>query len=228
MGYFIAIDGLDGSGKKTQSDRLTSYLREHGIKVRELDFPDYESDSSYFVKMYLSGELGHDPSDTNAFAASMFFATDRYVSYRRDWKKDRLDPDTVIIANRYTTANAIHQLSKLPEEGWDDFIDWLTDFEFTRLGLPAPDLVLFLELPPELSLSMVDSRSNETGRVKDIHELDREHMKKSHRAGLYASEKLGWKKISCANADGTAMRSRDDIFADIIKEAGSLLDINER
>ncbi len=222
MGYFIAIDGLDGSGKKTQSDRLTEHLRSKGIKVRELDFPVYESDSSYFVKMYLNGELGRDPSETNAFAASMFFAADRYVSYRRDWKSDHLDPDTVIIANRYTTANAIHQLSKLPEDTWDDFIGWLTDFEFSRLGLPSPDLVLFLELPPEVSLSMVESRSNETGRVKDIHELDREHMKKSYRAGLYASDKLGWTRISCANAENTGMRSRDDIFSDIIAAVDGL------
>lgn len=223
MGYLIAIDGLDGSGKKTQSDRLTEHLRAKGIKVRELDFPMYDSDSSYFVKMYLNGELGHDPSETNAFAASMFFAADRYVSFRRDWKKDYLDPDTVIIANRYTTANAIHQLSKLPEAEWDDFIGWLSDFEFSRLGLPSPDLVLFLELPPELSLSMVDSRSNETGRVKDIHELHPEHMKKSHRAGLYASEKLGWHRISCADKSGGAMRSRDDIFADVIDSVEKLI-----
>ncbi len=226
MGYFIAIDGLDGSGKKTQSDRLTAHLRERGCKVRELDFPVYESDSSYFVKMYLSGERGSDPSDTIAYAESMFFAADRYVSYRRDWKADVLDPDTVIIANRYTTANAIHQLSKLPEEEWDCFIGWLTDFEFSRLGLPCPDLVIFLELPPELSLSMVDSRSNETGRKKDIHELDAQHMKKSHRAGLYASERLGWHKISCANEAGTAMRSRDDIFSDVIAAVDALINAN--
>ncbi len=223
MGYLIAIDGLDGSGKKTQSDRLAEHLRANGIKVRELDFPMYDSDSSYFVKMYLNGELGSDPSETNAFAASMFFAADRYVSFRRDWKNDYLDPDTVIIANRYTTANAIHQLSKLPEAEWDDFIGWLSDFEFSRLGLPSPDLVLFLELPPEVSLSMVESRSNETGRAKDIHELDPNHMKKSYRAGLYASEKLGWHRISCADGSGKAMRSRDDIFGDVISEVQKLL-----
>lgn len=223
MGYFIAIDGLDGSGKKTQSDRLCEYLKENGIRVRELDFPVYESDSSYFVKMYLNGELGMNPNDTNAYAASMFFAQDRYVSYRRDWSADYLDPDTVIVANRYTTANAIHQLSKLPREEWDDFLPWLCDFEYSRLGLPAPDLVLFLELPPEISLSMVESRSNETGRKKDIHELDRNHMENSYRAGLYASEALGWHRINCADVDGCGMRSRDEIFDDIKKRVAELL-----
>ncbi len=228
MGYFIAIDGLDGSGKKTQSDRLAEYLRSRGITVRELDFPVYESDSSYFVKMYLNGELGKDPNDTNAYAASMFFAADRYVSYRRDWQKDSVDPDTVIIANRYTTANAIHQLSKLPREEWDRFLPWLWDFEFTKLGLPEPDLVLFLELPPAISLSMVDSRSNETGRVKDIHELNRDHMYKSYDAGVYASESFGWKRITCANGSADEMRTRDDIFNDVKGYVDSLLGLAEK
>ncbi len=223
MGFFIAIDGLDGSGKKTQSDRLADYLRSRGIRVRELDFPVYESDSSYFVKMYLNGELGKDPAETNAYAASMFFAADRYVSYRRDWQADFLDPDTVIIANRYTTANAIHQLSKLPREEWDEFLPWLWDFEFSKLGLPAPDLVLFLLLPPALSLAMVDSRSNETGRVKDIHELDRSHMYKSYDAGVYAAESFGWKRIDCAEGTAAAMRTRDDIFGEIKEYVDSLL-----
>lgn len=223
MGYFIAIDGLDGSGKKTQSDRLAAYLKERGYRVRELDFPVYESDSSYFVKMYLNGELGKNPADTNAYAASMFFAADRYVSYRRDWCDDYNDPDTVIIANRYTTANAIHQLSKLPREMWEDFLTWLFDFEFNRLGLPSPDLVLFLLLPPQISLKMVDSRSNETGRRKDIHELDRSHMDNSYRAGIYAADVLGWCRIDCADSASESMRSRDEIFSDIIERVGKLL-----
>lgn len=217
MGFFIAIDGLDGSGKKTQSDLLCEYLRSRGVKVRTLDFPDYENDSSFFVRMYLNGELGTDPSATNAYAASMFFAADRYVSYRQDWSADHSDPDTVIVANRYTTANAIHQLSKLPREEWEKFLSWLWDFEFSKLGLPAPDLVLFLELPPEISLSMVERRSNETGRKKDIHELDRDHMKKSYDAGRYAADALSWKRIFCAEENGTSMKTREEIFAEIVR-----------
>lgn len=215
MGYFIAIDGLDGSGKKTQSDLLCEYLKSRGLRVRTLDFPVYESDSSFFVKMYLNGELGSDPKETNAYAASMFFAADRYISFRKDWSADYLDPNTVIVANRYTTANAIHQLSKLPREEWDGFLNWLWDLEFSKLGLPAPDLVLFLELPPEISISMVNHRSEETGRKKDIHELDRDHMKKSYEAGRYASDSLCWERILCADKTGCGMRTREDIFLDI-------------
>ena len=115
MGRFIVIDGLDGSGKETQSLILKKHLEDMGVKVRYISFPCYENDSSLFVKKYLNGELGSRPEDTNAYAASSFFAADRYLSYRTDWKKDIDDPDTVVIANRYTTANAVHQLSKLPK-----------------------------------------------------------------------------------------------------------------
>ena len=176
MGKFIAIDGLDGSGKGTQSEKLVEYLRSQGKKVRVLSLPVYENESSTFVKMYLDGKLGKKPSDTNAYAASMFFASDRYISYITDWKKDIEDKDTYVIANRYTSANAVHQLSKLPETEWDKFLIWLWDFEFKKLGLPEPELVLYLELPPKLSLSLVKSRSQETGQKMDIHELDTEYM----------------------------------------------------
>ncbi len=216
MGYFIAIDGLDGSGKKTQSELLVSYLKSRGLLVRKLDFPNYAGESSYFVKMYLNGELGTDPKATNAYAASMFFAADRYVSYRRDWSEDYLNKDTVIVADRYTTANAIHQLSKLPREDWDGFLSWLWDFEFTKLSLPSPDLVLFLEVPPALSHKLVALRSAETGRTQDIHELDPDHMTKSYDAAVFASGELGWKRISCEDPErALEMRSREDIFAEI-------------
>ena len=220
MGKFIAIDGLDGSGKGTQSEKLVERLIKDGKKVRVLSFPIYESDSSLFVRMYLEGKLGDKPSDTNAYSASMFFATDRYISYVTDWKKDILDPDTYVIANRYTTANAVHQLSKLPYEEWDGFLKWLWDFEFDKLGLPKPDLVIYLELPPKLSLSLVKSRSNSTGQKMDIHEKDTAYMDKCYEAALYSCEKLGWKRIQCY--EGDAIRTREDIFEEIYKEAGNL------
>lgn len=215
MGKFIAIDGLDGSGKHTQSELLVDYLRSRGVRVRKLDFPVYDSESSIFVRMYLEGKFGTSPDDTNAYAASMFFAADRYVSYVTDWRDDHLDPDTVLVADRYTTANAIHQLSKLPRCEWDGFIRWLCDFEFTKLALPAPDLVIFLELPAEVSAKMIRLRSESTGRGRDIHELDTDFIERCHSAGLYASDTLGWTKIGCA--DGDAMRSREDIFAEVKK-----------
>ena len=220
MGKFIAIDGLDGSGKGTQSEKLVERLIKDGKKVRVLSFPIYENDSSLFVRMYLEGKLGDKPSDTNAYSASMFFATDRYISYVTDWKKDIEDPDTYVIANRYTTANAVHQLSKLPKEEWDGFLKWLWDFEFDKLGLPKPDLVIYLELPPALSLSLVRSRSDSTGQKMDIHEKDTAYMDKCYEAALYSCQQLGWKRIQCYNGD--TIRTREDIFDEIYREAGNL------
>lgn len=197
MGRFIVIDGLDGSGKGTQSAILAETLKKEGKKVVLLDFPVYSSDSSLFVRKYLSGELGSRPEDTNAYAASTFFALDRYVSWRTGWKDALDDPDTVVIANRYTSANAVHQLSKLPREKWDSFLEWLFDFEFSKLGVPAPDTVVYLEMTPDISARLINSRSEKTGRKKDIHELDARHLEKSYAAALYASDKLGWRRIKC-------------------------------
>ncbi|MBQ8164137.1 MAG: deoxynucleoside kinase [Clostridia bacterium] len=220
MGKFIAIDGLDGSGKGTQADILIEKLKSEGKKVRELSFPMYENDSSLFVRMYLDGKLGKKPSDTNAYSASMFFACDRYISYKTDWIKDIEDRDTYVIANRYTSANAVHQLSKLPRGEWNSFLEWLWDFEFSKLGLPKPDAVIYLEVCPEISLSLVRSRSNETGRKIDIHEADTEYMNKCYDAALFSCEALGWKRIKCY--EGSSMRTREDIAKEIYNEVSGL------
>lgn len=197
MGRFIVIDGLDGSGKETQSLLLKKHLEDMGIKVRYISFPCYENDSSIFVKKYLNGELGSRPEDTNAYAASSFFAADRYLSYRTDWKRDIDDPDTVVIANRYTTANAVHQLSKLPKEQWNGFLSWLWDYEFYKLGIPVPDHVIYLEMHPDISHRLIKSRSEQTGRAIDIHESDSTFLHKSYEAALYASDRLSWTRICC-------------------------------
>jgi Thymidylate kinase len=222
MGKLIAIDGLDGSGKGTQADILASYIRnETALSVRELSFPVYGEDSSLFVRMYLSGKFGESPDDTGPYAASMFFAADRYVSYVTDWKRDIDSDNTIVLANRYTTANAVHQLAKLPRDEWDAFLDWLIDFEFVKLALPVPDLVIYLELKPEHSLSLVEKRSAETGRAMDIHELDRGFMERSYEAAMYASERLGWHRIRCY--DGDEIRTVDDISAEIARIVTSSL-----
>lgn len=194
---FIAIDGLDGSGKATQSALLASSLEGEGRRVRRLSFPVYDSKSSIFVKMYLSGELGKNAGDTNAFAASSFFSMDRYVSFCSDWKADYEREDTTLIADRYTSANAVHQLSKLERTKWDSYLSWLIDFEYNKLLLPKPGLVIYLEVAPEISMKLIESRSKETGRAKDIHELDPDFLRKSYEAALYASDALGWTKIRC-------------------------------
>jgi len=226
MGILIALDGLDGSGKETQTRLLEEALIQNGIPCRNVSFPTYDDQMSAAVKLYLSGKFGDDPNTVNGYAASSFFATDRYCSYMLDWKKD-YDAGTVILANRYTTANAVHQLSKLPEEEYDGFLDWLFDFEFGKLGLPAPDLVLYLCVPPAVSESLIMSRSAQTGRATDIHENNKQHLRDSYRAALYSADKLGWAKIDCANdacmADGMPLRTREDIHAEIMTHVHRLL-----
>ena len=215
MAKLIVLEGLDGSGKGTQTEILAKTLRAEGRSVRVIDFPMYDRDSSHFVRLYLSGGLGDDPADTNAYAASMFFATDRYVSYRTDWRADYLAPDTVVIANRYTTANAYHQLAKMERTEWDAFLDWLWDFEYHKLGIPAPDQVLFLDVPQSLSDANVRKRSGETGQSLDIHEKDRAYLAACRTAALYAAEKCAWDVVDCAETGGEMQKSREKIACEI-------------
>ena len=214
MGLFITLDGLDASGKETQSKLLTEALRNKGYRVRELSFPMYGQKSAVPVELYLGGTLGDKPEDTNAFAASSFFSVDRYISYRTDWKKDIDDPDTIVVSNRYTTANAVHQLSKLPRDKWDDFLSWLWDFEFDRLGLSRPDVILYLEMHPDIARRLLAHRTAETGRKQDIHEKSVSHLENSYRAALYASDTLGWNRI-CCHREGEP-RPLSDIHRDIM------------
>lgn len=215
MAVLISIDGLDGSGKGTQSDLLCRRLKDAGKRVKVISFPMYGEPSCFAVEMYLGGKLGGSPSDTNAYAASTFFAVDRYISCRTDWGRDISDYDYVIF-NRYVSANAVHQLSKLPKEEWESFLAWLWDYEFEKLGLPKPDATLYLLVPPEISLGLVDSR----GEKKDIHESDKEYMYRCYEAGQYAADRLGFEKIDCI-LDGE-MRSREDIADEIYKKVKSL------
>ena len=209
MARLIAIDGLDGSGKGTQSQMLYDYLQARSERVRLLSFPTYIDPASALVKLYLSGGLGDAPEDTGAYASSVFFACDRYVSFRTDWQKEYERPDALIIANRYTTANAVHQLSKLPRQEWDAFLQWLWDFEFNRLALPAPDEVIYLEVPPALSERLVEER----GREKDIHEKSRTHLENSYAAARYCAQRFGWKRVVCH--ENGVMRTREEIFSQI-------------
>ncbi len=198
MAFLVAIDGTDASGKATQSALLKEHLEKDGFSVVEISYPDYDSRSSGPVKMYLEGELGKDPSDTDAYCASVLFAVDRFASFRSKWKKDYDEDNKIILLNRYTTANAVHQLSKIDDEGEKEkFLSWLFDFEYRLLGIPSPDLVIYLEMPTDITLSLLDRRCSDTGAKKDIHELDPSHLYKSHAAAIYACEKLGWHRITC-------------------------------
>lgn len=208
MGKLIVLEGLDGSGKGTQTDLLIERLRESGKKVKKIDFPHYGSEGAALVELYLNGGLGGSPFDTNAYAASMFYAADRYVSYRKEWSADYAEPDTVIVANRYTTANAYHQLSKLTEAEYGAYLDWLWDFEYGKLGLPKPDMVLLLDMPAALSEKMVDHR----GAKKDIHELDTEYLERCRKAALYVAETCGWTVIPCGDEASDAPYPREQIL----------------
>lgn len=210
-GKFIVLEGLDGCGKETQTKLLRDRLSSEGKRVRVIDFPNYKSESSALVRLYLDGGLGDSPDSANAYAASMFFAADRYISYVTDWRRDYLDPDTVIIANRYTTANAYHQTSKLPREMWDSFLGWLWDFEYGKLGLPSPDRVILLDMPESVSESLVIKRSGETGAELDIHERDEDYLRACRQAAAYVAGKCGWTVVKCADENGTLPYTRDFI-----------------
>ncbi len=215
MGKLIVIEGLDGSGKGTQSARLAAFLESRGQKARLIDFPQYEKDSSILVRMYLNGELGASPEDTGAYAASMFFAADRYVSYKKDWGRNYADLHTTVIANRYTTANAYHQLAKLPKDRWEPFLLWLWDLEFEKLGLPRPDHVVALSMPPKVSRKLVEKRCREKGIVKDIHEADTDYLHRCYEALHFVAERFGWTIIDCS--DGEGVLSIEEIEREIHK-----------
>lgn len=202
MGYFIVLDGLDGSGKGTQAALLCDRLATAGKAVKLISFPNYGTPGAAAVEYYLGGALGADPAATNAYAASTFYAVDRYLSWRSEWGLF-LDggEDNIVVANRYTSANAVHQLSKLPRGEWDGFLAWLGEFEFARLGLPRPDLTVYLEMTPAISMRLVSHRSDTTGQKKDIHELDPHHLEASYAAALYASDAWGWTRLPCYAGD---------------------------
>ena len=200
MGKLMVIDGLDGCGKSTQLNLLDEYLHRTGVPYKQISFPDYDQPSSALVKMYLGGELGGSAAAVNAYAASSFYAVDRYASYTRFWAKD-YQKGTPIVAARYVTSNAIHQMTKLPQSEWDSFLEWLEDYEYNKLGLPRPDMVVFLDMPIEVSQRLMEDRYNGDNDKKDIHERDLSYLYQCREAALYVAEKKGWQVISCNDGD---------------------------
>ncbi len=195
-GKLIVIEGLDGSGKSTQEELLKKKLSEINIKVNFIKLPNYDDPACDLVKMYLSGRFGSDPSDVNAYAASSFFAVDRYVSYNCYWKEQYLNGE-VFLADRYTTSNAYHQLTKTDKKDWDSYLKWLEDFEYNKMGIPKPDAVIYLDMPIEVSQKLMTDRYNGDETKKDIHEKNIEYLKSCREAADYACEKLGWTRIVC-------------------------------
>ena len=226
MGYLIAFDGIDASGKTTQAKILTEKLREAGKEILYLTFPVYESESSSLVRLYLNGGLGSNPGDVNAYAASSFFAADRYVSYMTDWKEFYERENSVILANRYTSSNAVHQLAKLERDKnkWDNFLDWLYDYEFEKLKIPKPDLTVLFDMHLDIAFKLLDERAEKTQSKKDIHEANLEYLRKCYEAGQYAAKYFGWEKIICYRKDGNGVlvpKSEEEISASLLKLVSS-------
>ena len=214
----IVIEGLDGSGKATNAAALSEKLTQLGKTVKKISFPDYESDSSALVKMYLAGDFGKKPGDVNAYAASTFYAVDRFASFKTGWESEYRRGDW-IIADRYTTSNAVHQSSKLSGEKRDEYFEWLYDFEFGKMGLPKPDAVIYLDVLPEVSQKLMTARYSGNEAKKDIHEADTEYLKKSRQAALYAADKLGWHVVSlCEDGQMLPREAAFEKVFDKIKE----------
>ena len=191
------IDGLDGAGKQTQAALLLDRFARAGVPARGISFPDYTHPSSALVKQYLAGEFGQ-ADDVPAYAASSFYAVDRFASYVGYWKDDYLAGHT-IIADRYATSNLIHQMGKLPRGQWDAFIDWSADFEYEKLGLPKPDAVLFLDMHPDVSERLLMKRYGGDAAKKDIHEANAAYMRRCRVCALYAAERCGWSMVRCSD-----------------------------
>lgn len=215
MGKLIIIDGTDGSGKATQSEKLYKRLKDDGYKVKKVEFPNYNSQSSSLIKMYLNGEFGDKPEDVNCFVASTFYAVDRFASFKTEWEKF-YNEGGIIIADRYTTSNMVHQAAKITNmDEKNYFLDWIYDLEYNKFKLPMPDMVLFLDMPPEYSLKLMEDRKNKfTGDFdKDIHEKNKEYLINSYKNALYCAERYGWTKVDCVR--NKKIRGIDDIHSDI-------------
>lgn len=212
----IDIEGTDGCGKKTQTDLLFNYLAKQGYKVKKISFPNYESNSSALVKMYLSGEFGENANDINGYQASALYAVDRFATMT---KIDVNEFDFVLF-DRYVPSNMIHQSTRINDQKeLDEFLEWISDFEYDKLNLPKPDKVLFLDVPVEISLKLARARANlKNGQEKDIHEKDDNHMINAYEKAKYVAKKFDWLVVDCAK-EGT-IKSIDEIHKEILTNLG--------
>ena len=221
MGKLIVIEGTDGSGKSTQFKLLTRRVEQEGYAFQKLVFPQYKEESSALIRMYLGGQFGDKPSDVNAYAASAFYAVDRYASWKKVWG-EWYQKGGLVLSDRYTTSNAVHQASKEPEESRAEFLRWLYEFEYDKLGLPKPDLTIYLDVPTEYTEQLLRSREAATGTQADIHEQDLDYLATCRRMGRTAAEYYGWTVIQCVR-DG-AMRSMEDIHEEIYSHVKACLE----
>lgn len=214
MAKLIIIEGLDGSGKSTQTAMLEAYFMANSVNYRKIKLPDYDSPSSTLVKMYLSGAFGKNADSVNAYAAGAFYAVDRFVSFKLDWEKDYRER-AVILADRYATSNSIYQMEKLDESRWDEYLDWSADFEYNKIGIPKPDLVIYLDMPVDVSQRLMTARYNGDEGKKDVHEADTAFLNRCRKSALYTAKKQGWAVIPCS--DGINPLPVEEIHNEIIK-----------
>lgn len=218
-GKLFVIDGTDGSGKQTQFKKLQERLDAENIEYKTVSFPNYDSPSSSLVKMYLSGEFGKNAKDVSPYIASTFYAADRYATFKTGYQ-EFYDNGGIILADRYTTANMVHQAGKIDdEEEREKFLNWLWEFEFELYGLPVPTEVFFLNMPVEKSLELMKDRENKfTNQAqKDIHESDTNHLIDAHNAACYVAKKYDWFEINCVDKENN-IRTIEDIHEEIYCE----------
>ncbi len=212
-GKLIVFEGTDGSGKSTQYARLCQRLEQEGTAFQRLVFPQYDKPSSALLRMYLNGEFGSHPGDVNAYAASAFYAVDRYASLKQVWG-EYYRQGGLILSDRYTTSNAVHQASKVPLAEREAFFGWLADFEYDKLGLPRPDLVIYLDMPTQRAVENLRRRENDTNTKADIHEVDSDYLATCHETAGQAAAYYGWRRVDCVDAQG-ALRSIEQLHEEI-------------
>lgn len=218
-GKLIVLEGIDGSGKSAHYRRVCQHLEEDGILYNHIVFPRYDKESSSLIRMYLGGEFGTNPDDVNAYAASTFFAVDRFAAYRTDWGK-MYNNGEFILSDRYTTSNAVHQGAKLPDGELEHFFKWLYDLEYVKMGLPEPDLVIYLDVDVETSLARMRHRQEKTNTAADIHEKDVAYLKNCLRVADKAADYYGWTRIPYLKdgAERSVEEKHEEIYS-IIKAA---------
>ena len=218
MGKLVVLEGIDGSGKSAQYRRLVSRFEREGIKYHSIVFPRYDQESSALIRMYLGGQFGEKPEDVNAFAASIFYAVDRYASYMTDWK-EYYEQGGLVLSDRFTTSNAVHQGAKLGADEQPAFFDWLYDLEYVKLGLPRPDMVIYLDVDVETSMARMKHRQQKTGKDGDIHERDVEYLQHCLDTAHCAAAHYGWRTVDFKK-DGVERavdEKHEEIFS-IVKE----------
>lgn len=222
MGKVFVIDGTDGSGKQTQFKKLQERLDKEGVEYKTVSFPNYDSPSSSLVKMYLSGEFGENAKDISPYIASTFYAADRYATFKTKFK-EFYDNGGIILADRYTTANMIHQAGKIENvQEREKFLEWLWDFEFNLYGLPVPTKVFFLNMPIEKSIELMKDRENKftNETQKDIHERDKNHLTDAYNVACKIAKKYNWYEVKCTNNNliRTIEDIHEEIFSVLLKE----------